>query len=375
MDKELARIHDLARDLIKKQFDQQVILQKAKDPSYSSSKHKKIRKVMTQIDQNFKIYADQVDNALVQGGDADSIRSIVRAVEEDALEAFRLLEDDSVHHKVQSRTGGDTLIEAPGDRVRRVFKRLEEKYDMTFGNSSGPKGNLSANYSLSNFAHKSDDRARGLERESGIGKNPDKTTTSHPKSTAGSSKNLTPAQLASDDALFEALDRNIGQQLSDSAGGLVTDAPRQQAIRDLTGDPLAYGETASKADVANTKKLIQTADPAKIARSYLELTSGVAKYGVRFGSLLPVLGVAFDGIDAKAKIETASKPDATGLDKFQAGLASTTLATSPIPEPTAQVINFGTGIANLTIDLGRDFINMLTNPKQPTEEDLDFSTL
>ncbi len=107
----------------------------------------------------------------------------------------------------------------------------------------------------------------------------------------------------------------------------------------------------------------------------LEMQSGVAKYGVRFGSLLPVLGVVFDGLDAKAKIETASKPDATGLDKFQAGLASTTLATSPIPEPTAQVINFGTGIANLTIDLGRDFINMLTNPKQPTEEDLDFSTL
>jgi hypothetical protein len=330
---------------------------------------------MTQIDQNFKIYADQVDNALVKGGDADSIRSIVRAVEEDALEAFRLLEDDSVHHKVQSRTGGDTLIEAPGDRVRRVFKRLEEKYDMTFGNTSGPKGNLTANYSLSNFAHKSDDRGRGLELESGIGKNPDKLSTSHPRSTAGSSKNLTPSQLASDDALFNALDANIGQQLSDSAGGLVTDAPRQQAIRDLTGDPLAYGETASKADVANTKKLIQTADPAEIAKSYLKLTNGVAKYGVKFGSLLPVLGVAFDGIDAKAKIETASKPNASGLDKFQAGLATTTLATSPIPEPTAQAVNFGTGIANLTIDLGRDFINMLTNPKQPTEEDLDFSTL
>lgn len=375
MDKELARIHDLARDLIKKQFDQQVILQKAKDPSYSASKHKKIRKVMTQIDQNFKIYADQVDNVLVKGGDADAIRSIVRTVEEDALEAFRLLEDDSVHHKVQSRTGGDTLIEAPGDRVRRVFKRLEEKYDMTFGNSTGPKGNLSANYSLSNYAHKSDDRARGLERKSGVGKNPDKLTTSHPNSTAGSSKNLTPAQLASDDALFDALDRNIGQQLSDSAKGLVTDAPRQQAIRDLTGDPLAYGETASKADVANTKKLIQTADPAKIAKSYLELTGGVAKYGVKFGSLLPVLGVAFDGIDAKAKIETASKPDASGLDKFQAGLAATTLATSPIPEPVSQALNFGTGIANLTIDLGRDFVNMLTNPKQPTEKDLDFSTL
>ena len=107
----------------------------------------------------------------------------------------------------------------------------------------------------------------------------------------------------------------------------------------------------------------------------LRMKGGVAKYGVRFGSLLPALGVVFDGIDAQAKIETASKPDASGLDKFQAGLAATTLATSPIPEPASQVINFGTGIANLTIDLGRDFIDMLTNPKQPTEDELDFSTL
>ena len=38
---------------------------------------------------------------------------------------------------------------------------------------------LSVVMSLSNFAHKADDKATGLERKSGIGKNPDKLTTAH----------------------------------------------------------------------------------------------------------------------------------------------------------------------------------------------------
>ena len=258
MDKELARIHDLARSIIKQQFDQERLLQKSKHPDFSDSRLKKIRKVMTQLDQNFSIYADAVDNALVKGGGADDIRSIVRGVEEAALEGLKLLEDDSVHHIIQSRTGGDTLIEAPGDRVRRVFRRLEDKYEMTFGNTTGPKGNLQAQYSLSNFSHKSDNRARGLELESGIGKNPDKSTTSHPRSTAGSSKNLTPAQLASDDALFEALDKNIGQQIADSRQGLITDTPRQTAIRKLDPTGKAYTPGATVEDVAKSRPLIQT---------------------------------------------------------------------------------------------------------------------
>ena len=40
-------------------------------------------------------------------------------------------------------------------------------------NTTGPGGNLPAEMSLSNYAHKAHDaRATGLERESGIGKNP-----------------------------------------------------------------------------------------------------------------------------------------------------------------------------------------------------------
>ena len=344
----------------------------------SSSALKKTRKVTSQILWEPGPYLDELDNILSTSRDKNEavmrIRSLVRQSEEAALSTMNLLPDDTMHHIVQSRTGGDALTELPYERTGPIIEGLSKKHQMTFGNTTGPGSNLPAEMSLSNFAHKADDRATGLERESGIGKNPDRLTTAHPKGTAGAAS-MRGVDLTSDDAITVALDQKITEQVEAAKVAAQTDAPRQQAIRDLTGNPLAYSGTAE--DVASARAAALQLDPADVKKSYQALTGvgGAIKYGQRFGALLPGLGIAFDALDAQAKIERAQQPDANLLDKAQAGIASVTAATAPVPEPITQTINAVGGGINLAIDLGRDFFNMLTTPKQPTEEDLDFSTL
>ena len=272
MDKDLGRLHDAARSSLKARRDELI------QTKESSSVLKKTRKTISQLDWGVEQYADGLDDLMSKGASADDIRSFIRGIEEKALKDFQLLDDDSVHHKVQSRTGGDTLSQAKSSHVRNVVKRLEQKHGIKFGNSSGPGGNLTADLSLSNYAHKSDDRARGLEKESGIGKNPNKANTAHRKGTAGYAKNLSEADIANEESLFKALDKRVGAQIDDANQGLKTDAPRQQAIRDLTGDPLAYNGKATAGDVAKTRSNLLTTDPKKVRASYLKLTGGKAKF-------------------------------------------------------------------------------------------------
>ena len=344
----------------------------------SSSVKKKTRKVTSQILWEPGPYLDELDNILSTSKNKNEavmrVRSLVRQSEEQALSTMNLLPDDTMHHIVQSRTGGDALTDLPYERTGPIIEGLSKKHQMTFGNTTGPGSNLPAEMSLSNFAHKADDRATGLERESGVGKNPDKMTTAHPKGTAGEAS-MKGVDLTSDAAITEALDQKITRQVEAAQIAAATDAPRQQAIRDLTGNPLAYSGTAE--DVASARLSALQLDPADVKKSYQALTAagGSMTYGMKLGALLPVAGVAFDLLDADDKIKRAQQPDANLLDKAQAGIASVTAATAPIPEPISQTVNAVGGGINLAIDLGRDFFNMLTTPRQPTEEDLDFSTL
>ena len=85
--------------------------------------------------------------------------------------------------------------------------------------------------SLSNYAHKADDRATGLERESGIGKNPNKATTAHQKGTAAYA-NMKGVDLASDSAIEADLSRKVVEQQQAAKTAAATDAPRQAATKD-----------------------------------------------------------------------------------------------------------------------------------------------
>jgi hypothetical protein len=318
---------------------------------------KKTRKITSQIIWEPGPYLNELDDILSSSATKEEavmrVRSLVRSSEEAALKSMTLLPDDTGHHIVQSRTGGDALTELPYSRTGPIIQGLSEKHQMKFGNTVGKGGNLPAEMSLSNYAHKADDRATGLERQSGIGKNPNKLTTAHPKGTAGSA-NLKGVDLTSDAAIAADLDVKVTEQIKAARTAAATDAPRQQAVREIV--PGAYKGNVQ--DIATTKTLITPkleTNKSAILDAYRMLTK--IPGGKALGGLIPGVGFAFDAADAKEKTETASKPDATVLDKVQAGIAQTTAATSLIPEPISQAVNIVGGMANSAIDIFRSNVH------------------
>ena len=257
---------------------------------------KKTRKVTSQIIWSADEYLDDLDNiratAKTDEEAIQRIRSLVRKSEEDALKSMTVLPDDTGHHLVQSRTGGDALTRVPHERSSRIIQDLGEEFDRTFGNTMGPRGNLPPEMSLSNFAHKADDRATGLERESGLGKNPDKATTAHAKGTAGYA-DMKGVDMTDDEAIKADLRGKVGEQIQQGEIAAQTDAPRQQFLREASGRPELY-----KGPVPGDLEL----DRQTVLRSYDALRPGLKNAANFLGKLgrkgVPLAGVVGGTITA-----------------------------------------------------------------------------
>lgn len=255
----------------------------------SGSALKKTRKITSQIIWDPSSYLDELDNIKATSKTPQEaisrIRTLVRSSEEAALKSMTLLPDDTGHHIVQSRTGGDALTELPYERTGPIIERLSAKHQQKFGNTVGPGGNLPAEMSLSNYAHKADDRATGIERESGIGKNPNKATTAHQKGTAGYA-NMKGVDLASDAAIEADLSRKIGEQQQMARTAAKTDAPRQAAIRKVA--PGAY-----QGGVKDIAKARQAVTPQLLTNRNAILD---AYRSLRFRAMNPIMeyGTAID---------------------------------------------------------------------------------
>ncbi len=347
MDKEtIALVEDVRKSLVAH----------AKTQTSDSAK-KKTRKITSQVIWEPGPYLDELDNILstakTKAEATARIRTLVRSSEEAALNEMTLLPDDTGHHKVQSRTGGDDLTEIPYKRSGPIIKRLSDKHQMTFGNTTGPKGNLTAQLSLSNATHKFDDRATGLERESGIGKAIPKDKVAHNKGTAAYA-NMKGVDLTDDQAIYNSLDGKVTEQVKQANVAIESDAPRQRAIRDLTGDPLTYGIDADPADVAKTKQSLLTVDQKKVKQSYLTLTGGKAS----FSAFIPW----FDYLEPLDQL-TGGHIEST-IDK---GVNMVRQAVGQKPNPVGHTVvkdpitNFGNGVARRIWDVG----NMLSNQTNP----------
>ena len=142
------------------------------------------------------------------------------------------------------------------------------------------------------------------------------------------------------------IDPNTGMDLKKSATNLLK--PTADQVREVVrgGDDIAGG----------TKRIMQSTNFNPKAMNVFSMFRDAARLpGVKqLGALLPGVGIGFDVLDAKAKTDKASKPDANWLDKTQAAIAGVTAATAPIPEPISQATNLVTGLANSTIDLFRN---------------------
>jgi len=229
MDKELAQLHDLAREML---LDIQAKYEaKTLPPGFGKSDKKRLDKAISNLDFNPEAYADIMEDVMSGNKGPKELMKKIRNVETRVMKAFELLNEDTIHHLVQQRTGGDFSKQVSGDVVRGAIKRLEERFDIKFSQATGPKGVIRGDTALSNYAHKSDLTQKGAELASGIGKNPDPSTTAHRLGTTGYSRTLTAAETADEDALVKALEARIAPQLEDVKVGIATDQPRVQAIR------------------------------------------------------------------------------------------------------------------------------------------------
>tara|TARA_R100001198_G_scaffold30862_1_gene16331 strand:+ start:129 stop:1319 length:1191 start_codon:yes stop_codon:yes gene_type:complete len=308
MDKELAQLHDLARDMlleVQAQYEAGVIPE-----GFGKSDKKRLDKAISNLDFNPEAYADIMENVMSGDKGPKELMKKIRNVETKVMKAFELLNEDTIHHLVQQRTGGDFSKQVSGDVVRGAIKRLEDRFDLKFSQATGPKGVVRGDTALSNYAHKSDLTQKGAELASGIGKNPDPSTTAHRFGTRGYSKTLTAAETANENALVKALESRIAPQLEDVKVGIATDQPRVQALRKAApGLERAYMPDNTAQEIAEMQKIARGLPETTKIKTYkpLRIIKGAAR-------LIPgpyddiALGTGFGGVAAVAALATGGDP-------------------------------------------------------------------
>jgi hypothetical protein len=359
MDKELAQLHDLARQMlleIQAAYEAKVL-----PPGFGKSDKKRLDKAISNLDFNPGAYGDIMEDVISANLGPKELMKRIRNVENSVMRAFELLNEDTIHHLVQQRTGGDFSKKVSGSMVRGAIRRLEDRFGLKFSQATGPGGVVRGDTALSNYAHKSDLTQKGAELESGIGKNPDPSTTAHRQGTRGYSRTLTAAETADEDALVEALAKLIQPQLDDVNVGIATDAPRVQAIRLIPGLEDAYKKANTAEQIASMQKIARSPSVRDlIVQSYgsllrprngaLALTPFLP---AQIKGLMTAGQVALDAGAAKAAFEQAQQPMsrreelATALEGISAttGLASLAPPAAPIAGP----VSMGTGVAAMAV--------------------------
>ena len=302
MDKELAQLHDLARDMlleVQAQYEAGVIPE-----GFGKSDKKRLDKAISNLDFNPEAYGDIMETVMSGNLGPKELMKKIRNVETNVMKAFELLNEDTIHHLVQQRTGGDFSKQVSGDVVRGAIRRLEDRFGLKFSQATGPQGVIRGDTALSNYAHKSDLTQKGAELKSGIGKNPDPSTTSHRFGTRGYAKTLTAAETADEDALVKALEARIAPQLEDVKVGIATDQPRVQAIRKAApGLERAYMPDNTAEEIAKMQKIARALPEEVKIQTYKQLVvdKGTVKFAAgarRAAGVLPFAGAIAGGLVA-----------------------------------------------------------------------------
>jgi len=302
MDKELAQLHDLARDMlleVQAQYEAGVIPE-----GFGKSDKKRLDKAISNLDFNPEAYGDIMETVMSGDLGPKELMKKIRNVETNVMKAFELLNEDTIHHLVQQRTGGDFSKQVSGDVVRGAIRRLEDRFGLKFSQATGPQGVIRGDTAQSNYAHKSDLTQKGAELKSGIGKNPDPSTTSHRFGTRGYAKTLTATETADEDALVKALEARIAPQLEDVKVGIATDQPRVQAIRKAApGLERAYMPDNTAEEIAKMQKIARALPEEVKIQTYKQLVfdKGTVKLAAgarRAAGVLPFAGAIAGGLVA-----------------------------------------------------------------------------
>ena len=369
MDKELAQLEEWAVNLVN-DYETELLRVKPK-----SSMHKRIKRFSGELVANPEAYGELLEMGRSQGMTGPELLNAIRRIEQGLLDeagrgkapSRKQIMSDVIHHFYAQRTGGDTL--------RRLGQADRQEARAALRSEFGRWGNVPENLrSLFRAGHLNSDVLKGIEGEAmaelGVtqAKQLDlpKAHTTTGKAVTGDIVGATTAKEA-----IEGMRPQFEIQGRETQAAIDATQPLMDDLDKIAGS--VYDTGMSELEL-ETRRNILSANPKQVKAAIQTrlspfISGGTVKLTTRgLGGLLPFVGVGFDVLDAKEKTERAAETGAP-LDKLQAGIAQVTAATSPIPEPVSQGINFVGGAVNFVIDAIR-------TPSAPvTDEDLEFSTM
>ena len=343
-----------------------------------------LRALRTLLLSEDKVHGELVEQFLSGKLNVEQFKNKLRSAGETKIpKPLRRLPTDRIHHGTPLEIG-NIVQDMPDNELRNLLTELgDEGY--YFGDSD-------ANVRGGSFDERAHTGARPKASTSKtvypntVGEPGLREISAHPRGTRDKLFDVDARPTTAKEAKG-VINPLLEQGKKDFELGVIADTPRRNFINQqlvqkgvIEQGTDIFSATIDDATLKRAKPFLQSAELQEGAAMAfktptLDFARGSIRYGQKFGALLPAVGIGFDLLDAGDKIERAKQPDANLLDKAQAGIASVTAATAPVPEPITQTVNAVSGGINLAIDLGRDFFSMLTTPKQPTEEELDFSTL
>ena len=360
---DIAALHDTAREML---LEYRTELEHRWKAGYKSSNLKKVREQLNNLDLDPRSYADQLDNALSRNASAEEIMKLIRNHQSRTMKLWQVLSDDTIHHIVGKRTGGDSLAHIDGAVIREAVDRLVDEYGHRFANHHSNYNNFSEG------EHKGQTpRKGGLEEASGVRNTDYRHLMAHPDgSTSKHARNLTPLEMQDVDSVVEALRGIINPQKEAADNADLLAKPRKDRVNELFGrDVYGAQNIAEQMDVKQLLKIetpnIQSEliDSYKLQGSNLKIKPSLGqslsldrkqlKMLAAAGLAAPsVLGTAASAAETKGRAELALKTK-NPIDALQTGLSAASLAGDFVPV-AGELISTPADAANLVIDGVRD---------------------
>jgi hypothetical protein len=309
------------------------------------------------------VHLDYLDKRLTKGASVKSIMGglggRVQKTSQGSTSPYAPLPTDTLHHK-NVLDAYDPITKQKHDVLHDFLIRSEDAGEF-YGDS---KVNLEG-HSTDARSHTGGRGKKGkLFNPTAAGEGADGVSalSMHPRGTADKGVKLPDREYSSGKEMFEEGARIRKIHANDTKIGIASDTPRRAEVnRILQKEGIikegvdVYGKGTSADVIAQAKKFFSGRNDllSQVARHFdPSLAKNVKQLGI--GGLIPGVGIFFDGLDAKAKHDKASKPDANWLDKLQSKIAKSTVATSVSPDPWSQGFNFLSGLVNTGIDMVRD---------------------
>ena len=353
---DIAELHDLARGMLLEYREDLTARWQAGD---KSSNLKKVREQLNNLDLDPWSYADILDNAMSEGADAEKIMKELRNHQSRTMKLWEVLSDDTIHHVIGKRTGGDSLAHIDGKVLRAAVEQLVDEFGFRFANHH-------TNYtSQSDYAHKGQ-TGTGLELASGVKNTDMRQFMSHPGgNTSAHARNLTRREMQDVPSVVEALRGIMEPQIAAARSGDMLDKNRRDAVNDLIGLKGYGADSVDKLQAFKDQLKVVLPDIQQpLTDTYKLLKNPALKIGrplARGGGFL------LDGMSAIAGTTGAADKKKNILQRIASGTdaASGALGIGSLINPALGPLSIGAGLFAVGDRTGSDIANAVA-PYVPT---------